>query len=154
MLREFRVNCADAPAADFKADVELKTGMGVIKDYATKTLKLPTEVTTANIFLVQKVPVIEGIDAARVNYSDYENAFNTVAKGEGAVAYSYRPDSAFGTDQFDTANLTAANANKGVAVGTDGKWTLAGDNVTSKYLFTGLYTDCGHTLARIEVVEA
>lgn len=28
MLREFRVNCADAPAADFKAEVELKTGHG------------------------------------------------------------------------------------------------------------------------------
>lgn len=151
MLREFRVNCADAPAADFKADVELKTGMGVVKDYATKTLKLPDEGTATGIFVVQKVPFATGIEASRVNYSDYDEAFNTVAKGEGAVAYSYRPDSAFGTDQFDAEKLKNETANSKAAVGADGKWTSTeGD---SKYIFTGLYNDCGHVLARIEVVE-
>ena len=152
MLREFRVNCADAPAADFKAEVELKTGMGVVKDYAKKTLKLPDAATAKNIFIVQKVPMPEGIEASRVNFSDYEEAFNTVAVGEGAVAYSYRPDSAFGTDQFDTETVKKENANKSVEVGEDGKWKISESD--TKYVFTGLYNDAGHVLARIEVVEA
>ncbi len=152
MLREFRVNCADAPAADFKAEVELKTGMGVVKDYAKKTLKLPTAATDKNIFVVQKVPVPEGVEASRVNFSDYEDAFNTVAAGEGAVAYSYRPDSAFGTDQFDASTVKTENAGKCVNVGTDGKWVVS--STDTKYIFTGMYNDAGHVLARIEVVEA
>lgn len=151
MLREFRVNCADAPAADFKAETELKTGMGVVKDYAKKTLKLPDAATAKNIFVVQKVPVPEGIEASRVNFSDYEEAFNTVAAGEGAVAYSYRPDSAFGTDQFDET-VKKENIGKCLEIGEDGKWKISESE--TKYVFTGLYNDASHVLARIEVVEA
>lgn len=152
MLREFRVNCADAPAANFKAAVELKTGMGVTKDYANGTIGLPNVATSKNIFIVQKFPIPDGADAARVNFSDYENAFNTISEGECALAYSYRPDSAFGTDQYNATALTASAAPATVEVGTDGKWTTASGD--SKYYFTGLYNDAGHTLARIEVIEA
>ena len=151
MLREFRVNSADAPSAMFKANVALKTGMGVIKDYANGLAKLPTATTADGIFLVSKMPYPTGKDAAIEDFSDYYEPFNTVAQDELVVLYSYRDDSAFGTDQYDTSALTAAAAPLYVAVGTDGKWTTATGN--SKYLFTKLYDDAGHTLAHIEVVE-
>lgn len=149
MLREFRVNGADAPAAYFKADVELKTGMGVVKDYATGLAKLPTAATADGIFLVAKQPIATGVYAG-VDLSDYFEEYNTVAKGDTVVLYSYRDDSAFGTDQYAAA-LASISAPTYVAVGTDGKWASASG--ASKYLATGLYDDAGHTLLRIEVVD-
>ena len=153
MLREFRVNGADAPAAYFKADVELKTGMGVVKDYATGLAKLPTAATAEGIFLVAKQPIATGVYAG-TDQSDYFEEYNTVAKDGCVVLYSYRDDSAFGTDQYDDTEFTAATltAPVYVEVGTDGKWTTASG--TSKYLATKIYDDAGHDLLHIEVVEA
>lgn len=150
MLREFRVNYADAPSAMFKAGVELKTGMGVVKNYKDMTLELPTEATADGIFLVYKMPYPTGRDAAFDDFSDYYEPFHTVAEGEFAVAYSYRDDSAFGTDQYDDALASMTDPVR-VAVGTDGKWTTASGD--SKYLATKIYNDAGHDLLHIEVVE-
>jgi len=152
MLREFRVNGADAPAAYFKADVELKTGMGVVKDYATGLAKLPTAATAEGIFLVAKQPIATGIYAG-ADLSDYFEEYNTVPKGDCVVLYSYRDDSAFGTDQYDDTEFTTSTLTSPVyvEVGTDGKWTTASGN--SKYLATKIYDDAGHALLHIEVVE-
>ena len=149
MLREFRVNGADAPAAYFKADVELQTGMGVVKDYANGLAKLPDAATSEGIFLVAKQPIATGMYAG-MDLSDYFEEYNTVAAGDTVVLYSYRDDSAFGTDQYDDglASITTATY---VEVGTDGKWASA--TAASKYLATGLYDDAGHTLLRIEVLD-
>lgn len=152
MLREFRVNGADAPSAMFQAAVELKTGMAVVKNYVDGTLELPSEATAEGLFLVQKAPILTGRDAALTDVSDYYEPLNTVEAEEFAVAYSYRDDSAFGTDQYDAASLTDDAAPCRVAAGTDGKWTKA--TGASKYLFVGLYNDAGHILAQIEVTEA
>ena len=148
MLRELRVNCAEAPAASFKAATELKTGMGVVKNYGTGELALPSADTDSGIFLVQKQPIPTGINTAFENFSDYEEEFNTVKEGEFCVAYHYLADSAFATDQYDSA-LTDAGY---VTVGTDGKWKAASG--TTKFYFTGLVADGPfHTLARIERVD-
>lgn len=150
MLREFRVNGADAPAAYFKADVELKTGMGVVKDYATGLAKLPTAATAEGIFLVAKQPIATGIYAG-ADLSDYFEEYNTVKEGECVVLYSYRDDSAFGTDQYDATEFATLTTPVAVEVGTDGKWTTASGD--SKYLATKIYDDAGHALLHIEVVE-
>ena len=149
MLREFRVNGADAPAAYFKADADLKTGMGVVKNYADGTAELPSAATAEGIFLVAKQPIATGIYAGQ-DLSDYHDEYNTIAKGECVVLYSYRDDSAFGTDQYDSALAELASPTF-VAVGTDGKWTTASGD--SKYLATKIYDDAGHALLHIEVVE-
>ena len=157
MLREFRVNGADAPAAYFVADTDLKTGMGVVKDYANGLAKLPTSATADDIFLVAKAPIATGVYAG-TDQSDYFEEYNTVAEGDCVVLYSYRDDSAFGTDQYAAALGTALAASGAtptyVSVGTDGKWVAtSGSGNTSKYLATGLYDDAGHTLVRIEVLD-
>ncbi len=154
MLREFRVNGADAPAANYVANVELKTGMGVVKDYATGKAKLPASATAEGIFLVAKQPIATGIYAG-TDQSDYFDEYNTVAKDDTVVLYSYRDDSAFGTDQYDSAivDSTFSGGPVRVNVGTNGKWAVAISSATSKYLATGLYDDAGHTLLRIEVVD-
>lgn len=155
MLREFRVNGADAPAAYFVADTALKTGMGVQKDYGAGKAVLPTAATADGIFLVAKAPIATGIYAG-TDQSDYFDEYNTVAEGDTVVLYSYREDSAFGTDQFADTLKTALTTDDAspiyVAVGTDGKWAAAAG--TSKYLATGMYDDAGHELVHIEVIEA
>lgn len=156
MLREFRVNYADAPSAMFKAGTELKTGMGVVKNYVDGTLELPSSATAEGIFLVYKMPYPTGRDAAFDDFSDYYEPFHTVDEGEFAVAYSYDGDSAFGTDQY-AATITAASLAAGpkyVAVGTDGKWDIAASGENSKYLATKIYDDAGHALLHVEVVDA
>lgn len=150
MLREFRVNGADAPAAYFKADTELKTGMGVVKNYADGVAELPAEATAEGIFLVAKQPIATGIYAG-TDQSDYFEEFNTVAEGECVVLYSFRDDSAFGTDQYADA-LASITEPTFVEVGTDGKWVAASGD--TKYLATKIYDDAGHDLLHIEVVEA
>lgn len=153
MLREFRVNGADAPAAYFVADTDLKTGMGVVKNYADGTAELPSAATADGIFLVAKAPIATGVYAG-TDQSDYFDEYNTVAEGDCVVLYSFRDDSAFGTDQYDNAEFTAETLTTPVAVevGTDGKWTTASG--TSKYLATKIYDDAGHPLLHIEVIEA
>ena len=149
MLRELRSNCAEAPDATYAAAVELHTGMGVIKDRATGTLKLPTAATDSGIFVVQKMPIPTGVNTAYENLSDYTDEFNTVAEGERCVAYKYLVDDVFATDQYATALSTPGY----VKVGTDGKWAAVSSG-TSKFYFTGLIKDgLYHTLARIEVVD-
>lgn len=154
MLREFRVNGADAPAADYIANVALKTGMGVVKDYATGKAKLPTAATAEGIFLVAKQPIATGVYAGS-DQSDYFEEYNTIAKDDRVVLYSYRDDSAFGTDQYDTTGITSSTTFPiRVNVGTNGKWAACTSSATSKYVATGLYNDAGHTLLRIEVADA
>lgn len=150
MLREFRTNCAAAPQANLKADVAMKTGMGVIKDEATGKVKLPTSATAKGIFVVQKAPVATGIYAGQTNFSDYFEQFHNVEKDEPVVATYFLTDDVFGTDQYADA-ITASTAAGYVEVGTDGKWKTASG--ATRYYFTGLVNDNGHTLARIRVVE-
>lgn len=150
MLRELRTNCAAAPQADLKANVAMVTGMGVVKDEATGTLKLPASATAENIYVVQKAPVATGIYAGQTNFSDYFEQFVNVEKGELAVAYYFLPDDVFATDQYATA-IKASTPAGYVEVGTDGKWKTASG--ATRYYFTGLVNDNGHMLARIKVVE-
>lgn len=150
MLREFRTNCAAAPQADLKANVAMKTGMGVVKDEATGKVKFPADATAENIFVVQKAPIATGVYASKTNFSDYFEQFHDIEADEPVVATHYLVDDVFGTDQF-AATITAETPAGYAEVGADGKWKIA--DAATRYYFTGLVSDNGHALARIRVVE-
>lgn len=148
MLREFQTILDKNVDSTYKAEVAMKTGMGVLKDFANKTAEFPAAETAEGIFLVDKERVPTGTDCARGDMSDYDKAFTDVAANEFVKLPTYVAGEAFGTDQFVSAGLTAGNR---VAVGTDGKWKKAGASISSRYVYTGIHSDAGNTLARIEV---
>lgn len=154
MVRDFEVHEGKTAPAYTAAAAACATGMGVVIDRAAKTFAFPESATADNIFVVHKARIPVGTDAAIVDFSDYHAAFNAVAAGEFAPLWSYEFGECFGTDQFNATNVKAANAGKYLAVGTDGKWDVAGSGVKSVYRLVKMYDDAGHTLAYIEVLQA
>lgn len=153
MLRDLIVNAQDAAIAGYTVTTAAATGMGVvITDEDEKTVGLPEAETAVDVFVLQKARVPEGLNCARTDFSDYDPDFNTFAADEQVVLHKYDIGERFAVDAFAAA-LTDSDKGKKLAVGTDGKWKVAGSSVTSKYEFIGLVNDNGHTLARIKVVE-
>lgn len=153
MLRDLIVNAQDAAIAGFTTESAAATGMGVvITSEADKTVDLPSAETAVDVLVLQKARVPEGLNCAKTEFSDYDPDFNTFAAGEQVILYKYYVGERFATDAY-ASGLTDSDAGKKLAVGTDGKWKVAGANVASKYEFIGLVNDNGHTLARIKVVE-
>lgn len=149
MLRELINHGGKAAEATFIAATELKTGMGVVKN-VDGTCSVPTEATSANIFLVEKARIPTGVNTGRSNLTDYEEEFVTVYKGDRVKLNEYDFGEVFGTDQF--VGLTEGDAGKTLAVGTDGKWTVA--TAASIYRFRGFIMDAGrHQMAQIEVLK-
>lgn len=153
MLRDIIVNAGINVDATYTAAADMKTGMGVVKDSATGKVSFPSAATGENVVFIQKDKIPTGANAARKNFSDYEEEFNTVKAGDKVVCYAYPNDNDFATDQFDATSLVSSAAKKAVVVGTDGKLTLATSTAKSRYQFIGLITDNGHTLARIHVLD-
>ena len=151
MLRDFQNTLNKPVDSMYKAEVAMNTGMGVVKDYANKTVGFPEAETADGIYLVNKERVPVGTDTARGDMSDYDKAFTEVKAGEFIKLQSYdNQNEAFGTDQYLATDLDSGVR---VAVGTDGKWKKATATVASRFVFTNTYSDAGHTLARIEVVN-
>jgi len=150
MLRELINHGGKAAEATFVAAAEMKTGMGVIKN-VDGTCSFPSEPTAANIFLVEKARIPTGINAGRVNLSDYETEFVTVAKGDRVKLCEYAFGEVFGTDQF-AEGLADGDAGKTLHVGVDGKWAVA--EAASAFRFRGFIMDAGrHKMAQIEVLK-
>lgn len=148
MLREIMINEQKAVPAIYKAAAALKTGMGVVIDLATETADVPSAASSADIYLVDKERVPTGANAARVNFSDYEEEFNTVAKDELVKLHHYCAGEQFATDQF-TGTIEVGEA---VEVGTNGKWAKA--TAASVYVCADpAHMDAGHTLLRIIVKD-
>lgn len=151
MLRDLEVHEILAVDATFKASTELKTGMGVVRNWKTGKASKPAALTSADLVFVQKDRRPTGLNTARTEFSDYEPEFNTVAEDELFVAYVYPANTLFGTDQYDAEALTADTDPTYVAVGTDGKFTTA--TAASIYQFVGIMNDNGHSLAKIRVCD-
>lgn len=151
MLRDLEVHEILVVDATFKAGKELKTGMGVIRNWKTGVADTPAALTSADLVFVQKDRVPTGRNTAFTNFSDYEEEFNTVAENELFVAYVYPANTLFATDQYDTATLTDEIDPTYVAVDTDGKFTTA--TAASIYQFVGIMNDNGHKLAKIRVCD-
>ncbi|MEG0898437.1 MAG: hypothetical protein RSF40_01845 [Oscillospiraceae bacterium] len=128
----------------------MKTGMGVIKDRATKEVKFPAAATADDIYIVNKARIPTGINCARTDMSDYDDNFVKVASGEFVKLETYTNPESFGTD----AKGATATKGKVLAVGVDGLWADAATTVASKYLYADDYVDNGHTLMKIDVLDA
>ena len=74
MIRDIRRNGAQPKDTMHKAGVALVTGMGVVVKDAT-TVELPKAETVANIYVATKERIPTGINAARVDMSDYDEDF-------------------------------------------------------------------------------
>lgn len=151
MLRSVIEHGGKSAPAHMKVTTPAATGMGVV--IANGALTLPAEETAADLYFLQKARVLTGTDAARSEVSDYLAAFNTFAANELAIAENYDFGEEFATDQYDATSITAENAGKRVAVGTDGKVKVATAGVASKYVLVGLYNDGSHVLAHIRVSD-
>ena len=153
MIRDFEIHEGKLAPAYASAAASVATGMGVILNRASKTFGLPSAATADEIFVVHKARKATGANTALTDFSDYFEEFNTVAAGEFVPLKKYEAADVFGTDQFASA-ISSSDFGKFLAVGTDGKWAVAGESVTSVYRLVDLYTDAGaHTLARIEVLD-
>ena len=152
MVREIMAHEGKIAPADCKAASAVSTGMGVIIDRATKSFDLPSAATAADIYVVHKDRTPVGVWAGVDNLSDYFEQFNSVAQNEYAPLWKYEAADVFAVDQYD-ASLADGDKGKLMAVGTDGKWTVAGSGATSVYKFVDWFMDNGHKLAKIEVLD-
>lgn len=151
MLRSVIEHDNKSAPAFMKVAAAAKTGMGVV--ISSGALAFPGSATAADIYVLNKARIPEGTLAAATILSDYEDQFNTFAANDLAVAENFDFGEEFGTDQYNATNVKAANAGKRLAVGTDGKWDVAGSGVASKYILVGMLEDGGHTLAWIRVSD-
>ena len=142
-VESMNLNITTADGISISANVH-KFGTSVTQDDI-----IPSAETAENIYVVNKERYATGIYAAQTDFSDYFFQFNEVAAGEFAPLYNFDFGEVFAVDQF--TGLTDSDKGSYVAVGADGKWVVA--SVASKYKFTGLYNDNGHSLARIEVCD-
>lgn len=134
---------------NYKAEVDLKVGMGVVRDYEKMTVGFPKAETANDIYVVDKERIPTGEACARTDFSDYEEIFQKVAKGEMVKIDLFAPGCAFAVDQVSTTDAPVKGQR--VSVGTDGLWRNA--TVASRYLYTGEYVDNGHKLFKIEVLD-
>lgn len=152
MLRELMVNEGHIAPAGYAATTNCKTGMGVQISHSTGKFAFPSAESATNIFVVKKERYPSGVNAANTQFSDYDEDFNTVKAGEYAPLCNYYAGESFATDQYGST-VKEENVGKYVAVGADGKWTVAGNSTSSVYLLTEMVTDNGHVLARITVQD-
>lgn len=153
MLRDLMVNEGLIADATFKADVGMTTGMAVVKNHTNGTADFAAAETADNLYFVQKARIPTGIETALTEFSDWDTAFTGVKEGEPIVLYKYPAGSLFGTDAYAAA-LTDSDKGKVLSVGTDGKLIKAtASTVKSVYKFLGLYTENGHALAKVEVLD-
>lgn len=146
MLRDYIINSAKFADATCAASAACKTGMAVVKTYAaTGETFAPATAGDGEIYFVQKARVPVGLQAARADFSDWEDQFNNVASGELALLQVYHEGEEFGTDQYASLTNTDAGSYVTFTAGKAGKVSSG----TSDYKFIGLVTEGGHTLARI-----
>lgn len=149
MLRELQTQNGKNIDAMYKADVAMKVGMAVVKNFVDKTADLPAAATADGFFLVTKERVPTGINCARGDMSDYDTNFIDIAKDEPVKLIPLMIGERYATDQYVATGLAVGNA---LMVGADGKFTKAtATSVPTRYIYGGKYNDAGHTLAIVEV---
>lgn len=151
MLRDILINEQKAVPTYFKANAAMKTGMGVVLNVSTGVCAFPTAEVADNIYIADKERYATGANAARTNFSDYEEEFHAVANGDVVKLRHYDAGEEFATDAF-TGTIAKGDA---VAVGTDGKWKKAATTVASRYICVDpTHDDAGHILLRVRVLDA
>jgi hypothetical protein len=147
MLRELQTILNKNTDTMNKASVAMETGMGVIKDLSAKTVGFPASATATAIYFVDKLRIPTGSDTAYVNFSDYYDKFNTIAKDEFVILHTPLAGERYATDQVTATDLTVGDY---LAVGTDG--IFAESATATKFIYGGEFDDAGTTLYIIQVV--
>lgn len=146
MLRELQVQFGKNIPATYKAATAMVTGMGVVID--GDEVKFPAEATAKDIFVVDKERIANGANVGYVQVSDYFADFVNIGADELVKIHAYHAPERFATDQF--ANGVDEESTY-LAVGTDGKW--AESESATKYMYDGEYSDAGHKLIVVRVLE-
>jgi hypothetical protein len=150
MLRQLQtVNRKNADAT-LVAGEAMKVGMMVVKDLANGEVVLPSAATSSNVFFVTKEKIPTGLLSVQGEQSEYLASFNDIAEDEEVVIITPVAGERYATDQFVAANLQVGYP---VHVGTDGKIFRIWEG-TSSMLYGGSYVDNGHTLAKVDIIEA
>lgn len=146
----FMQNYTNKPVNAMKtAEVAMVQGMGVVVE--DDTVKLPTEATAKDIFIVTKERIPTGLDSIQGDIPDYDERFENIEKGDFVVLIKPTTPERFFTDQF-TGSLSKGDY---VVVGVDGKFVKANSDAESNLkVVNPAYVDCGkHTGVLIEVVD-
>lgn len=146
MLRELQTINGKNVDAMYKTDIELVTGMAVVKNFSDKTVDFPAAATVEGFYLVNKQRVPTGLNCARGDMSDYDIDFTNIKVGEFVDLVTPMIGERYAVDQFTAAGLAVGNA---LMVGVDGKFAKA--TKPSRFIYGGTYDDAGHTLAIVEV---
>jgi hypothetical protein len=149
MLRELQTQVGKNIDAMYKADVVMKVGMAVVKNFVDKTADLPAAATKDGFFFVSKERVPTGLNCAQFDMSDYDANFIDIAVGEPVKLIPLMIGERYATDQYVATGLSVGNA---LMVGADGKFAKAtATSVPTRFIYGGTYVDAGHTLAIVEV---
>lgn len=149
MLRELQTQNGKNIDAMYKADVAMKVGMAVVKNFVDKTADMPAAATADGFFLVTKERVPTGINCAKTDMSDYDANFIDIAIDEPVKLIPLMIGERYATDQYISTGLSVGNA---LMVGVDGKFAKAtSTTVPTRYIYGGTFDDAGHTLAIVEV---
>lgn len=152
MLRRLQTIDGKNIDVQMKADVAMKRGMLVQKDYANGKAIMPT--SQVNLFWVNKDVQPTGLMSYEGDISDYDTRLETIAVGDFVQLEKPLAGERYATDQFVSTSLVA---NCYVEVSTAADATLGKiiyKSSASPYKYVGAYTDNGTTLALIEVVKA
>lgn len=139
MLRELQALTGKHAPATYKAAADMKTGMLVTLNDTDRTVELPSSATATNLYWVTKERIPTGLNAARTNFSDYEDEFVTVSAGDLVTVVPIYAFERYATDQYDDdlAIGDAVESVEGVATKATGDSALK---------CVGEYNDNGHTL--------
>ena len=148
MIRELMTNTGKIADATYTASVALVRGMAVQKSNGEAIL--PAAATGEDIFFVDKEPIPTGLDTVRGDISDYDDTFEKIAAEDHVKLIKYSAGEQIAVDQVTG---TIADGTYAV-VGTDGKLVAATAGNVAYMISRGTYDDNGHTLTKIEFVDA
>ena len=147
MLRELQTVLNKNTDSMCKAEVAMTVGMGVVKDYANKTVEFPTAATDRGVYFVTKERIPTGEDCGKGELSDYYEKFNSISVNELVKLVEPLNGERYAVDTVDTAGLAIGDS---LAVGTNGKF--AKSTPVTKFVYAGTYNDAGYALHVIQVV--
>lgn len=142
MYRRLKSNFGKVKDATFKAEVAMKKGMFIVKDFANKTVELPSALTSTGIFIVDFDPEYKGLMAVENNISDYDSRMNDIAIGAPVTLEIIEVGEEYATDQFVATGIAVGDS---LEVATTGKLVKAAGATNIKATNIA-YNDAGHTL--------
>lgn len=100
MLRELQALTDKHAPTMYKAAEDMKAGMLVAVNETAGTVDLPASETTTDLYWVTKERIPTGVNAARVDFSDYEDEFINIKKGEFCKVIPIYTFERYASDQF------------------------------------------------------